>query len=55
MVSRLDSKGAKECKSEISHQELDNEHLFAEIGGDTAENESSKVCQKAVRQLDRLS
>ena len=28
--------------------------LIAKIGVDTAENESSKVCQKVVRQFDRL-
>ena len=43
------------CKSERSYQELSNEYLVAKIGLDTAENESSKVCQKIVRQLDRLS
>ena len=32
-----------------------NEYLVAKYGFDTAENESSKVCQQVVRQLDRLS
>ena len=45
------------CKSDRSHQELflkldpnSNEYLVANFGFDTAENESSKACQKAVRQ-----
>ena len=32
-----------------------NEYLFSKIGFDTAENESCEVCQKIVRQLDKLS
>ena len=32
-----------------------SEYLFPRFGFDTAENESSKVCQKVFRQLDRLS
>ena len=55
MGSRLDSEGAKESKSDRSCQELSNYFLVAKIGFDTAENESLKVCQKVVRQLDRLS
>ena len=35
-----------------SRQELFNEYLVPKVGFDTAENESSTVCQKAVRQLD---
>ena len=40
--------GAKEYQSDRSRQELSNEYLVAKIGLDTAENESSKVCQKIV-------
>ena len=32
-----------------------NEYLLATFGFNRAENESPKVCQKVVRQLDRLS
>ena len=39
---RVSSKSEKERKSDRSHQELSNEYLLANIGVDTAENESSK-------------
>ena len=45
---------AKECKSERSLQEFSNKYLyivFANVGIDTGENESLKVCQRVVRQL----
>lgn len=38
----LDSKGARECKSDRSRQEFSNEYLVTKFGCDTAENESSK-------------
>ena len=47
------SKGAKEGKSDRSHQEF-YEYLAAKFGFDLAENESSKVFQKVLRQLDRF-
>ena len=37
-----------------SRQALSNGALVAKFGFDTAENESSKVCKKAVRQLDTV-
>ena len=37
-------RGAKECKSDKSRQELPNEYLLAKFGYDTAENEPCKVC-----------
>ena len=43
MVFLLDSKGAKECKSCRSRQELSNEYFLAQFGVDTAENEPYKV------------
>ena len=43
MVFRLESNGAKACKSCRSRQELSNEYLLAKIGVDTAENEPLKV------------
>ena len=49
MISRLDSKGAKERKSDRSRQELSNEYLVAKFGFDTAENKPSEV---AKRELD---
>ena len=64
VISRLDSKRAKECKFDRSRRELSNEHSVAKFGFDIAENEysflpseneSSKVCRQVVRQLDRLS
>ena len=42
------------CKSDRSCQELSTEYLIAKFGFDTGKNESSGVCQKLVRQLDRL-
>ena len=45
-------KGA--CNFDRSRQELSSEDLVAKFGFDTAENESSKPCQKG-SQLDRLS
>ena len=47
----FDSKGAKECKSDRSRQELSNEYLVAKIGFDTAENEPSEVRQNGLRRL----
>ena len=70
MVSRLDSKGAKDaCKSDRSRQELSNECVLAKIREgpnvvacllvcfDISENEPSKCCQEldSKIQLDRLS
>ena len=46
--------GAKGCKSDRSRQELSNEYFVAKLGVDTAENESSEVCQKLVRELEGL-
>ena len=54
----LDSKGAKGatvCTSCRSREELSNEYFLAKIGVDTAENESLKVCQQVLRQLDGSS
>ena len=50
VVSRMDSKGAKESSCGRSRQELSNEYSIH-----PSENESSKVCQTIVRQLDSLS
>ena len=52
VLFRLDSTGAKECKSERSRKELSNEQLLAKIGCDTAENEPSKVCQELDSSID---
>ena len=41
VISRLDSKRAKECKLDRSRRELSNEHLVAKFGFDIAENEYS--------------
>ena len=49
IFSAWDSKGAKECKSGRSRQELSNEYLAARFDFDTAGNDPSKVCQKGVR------
>ena len=48
VVSRLDSKGARECESGRSRQGLSKDPYSnaANIGFDTAENEPLKVCQK---------
>ena len=60
MVSRLDSEGTKECKSKDAgksdrcRQKLSNEY-FVLFFFDTTESESSEVCQKVVKELDRLS
>ena len=43
LVFRLESQGAKACKSCRSRQELSNEYLLANIGVDTAENEPLEV------------
>ena len=51
VVFRVDSKGANECTSDRSRQELAEEHLLAKIGFDTAEYESLKVCE-AIRQIE---
>ena len=51
MFFHFDSKGAKECKSDRSRQELPNAYLVAKFGFDTAENEPSEVSQKGV--IDR--
>ena len=52
-------RGAKECKSHANLIDLVKSHptsdLFAKIGVGAAESESSKVCQKVVRQLGRLN
>ena len=42
-------RGAKECKSDRSRQELSNQYFVAKFDFDTAENEPSEVCQKGVR------
>ena len=49
LVFRLESQGAKACKSYRSRQELSNEYLLAKLGVDTAENEPLKVCQKLAK------
>ena len=46
MVSRLDSKAAKVCKSCRSRQELSNEYVLAQLGFDTAESGPLKVCKQ---------
>ena len=51
MVSRLDSTGAKEYKSDRSRQELSKEYLVAKIGFDTAENEPLKVSRSMISQI----
>ena len=43
------------CKSDRSRQKLSNECLVSNFGFDTAEDKSSKICEKVVRTLDRLS
>ena len=40
------------CKADRYHEEVSNEYLVAKFFFDTAESESSKVCQKVYRQLD---
>ena len=52
LVSRWDSKAAKECKSDRSRQEIFNEYVLAKIDFDTAENEPSKVCEELVRRIE---
>ena len=42
-------KGAKECKSDRSRQELSNEYLVAKFGFDTAENESASPPPRTVK------
>ena len=54
LVFLLDSKGAEVCKCCRSRQELSNEYLLANVGLDTVENGSLKVCQQFAKREKKL-